>query len=89
MVIDDLFEIANGIDNTLLMLQEKYQSDLKRKFTIGIQLPVKELRDLDHDLYVTQNGSSDGFTPSDEIRAKILGLDFVIVSEEEKENEQL
>ncbi len=83
MVIDDLFEIANGLDNSLLMLQEKYKSDLKRKFTIGIQLPLDELQILDHDLYVTQNGSSDGFIPSDEIRAKILGLDFVIVPEEE------
>lgn len=83
MVIDDLFEIANGLDNSLLMLQEKYKSDLKRKFTIGIQLPLDELQILDHDLYVMQNGSSDGFIPSDEIRAKILGLDFVIVPEEE------
>lgn len=87
MVIEDLFEIANGLDNSLLMLQEKYKTDLKRKFTIGIQLPLDELQILDHDLYVTQNGNSDGFTASDEIRAKILGLDFVIVSEEEKKDE--
>lgn len=82
MVIDDFFEIANGLDNTLLMLQEKYRTDLKRRFTIGIELPADELRVLDHDLYVTQNGNADGFVPSDEIRAKILGLDFVIVSED-------
>ena len=87
MVIDDFFEIANGLDNTLLMLQEKYQTDLKRKFTIGIQLPKDELRRLDHDLYVMQNGNESGFTGSDEIRAKIMGLDFVVVSEEEKEEE--
>ena len=87
MIIEDLFEIANGLDNSLLMLQEKYRTDLKRKFTIGIQLPLDELQVLDHDLYVTQNGNSDGFVPSDEIRAKILGIDFVIVSEEEKETE--
>ena len=85
MTIEDLFEIANGLDNSLLMLQEKYKSDLRRKVTIGIQLPLDELHVLDHDLYVTQNGVTDGFIPSDEIRAKILGIDFAIVAEEEKE----
>lgn len=85
MYLNDLIEIAHGFDNSLLMLQEKYTTDIKRRFTIGIQLPKNELLMLDHDLYVTQNGNSDGFTSSDEIRAKILGLDFVIVPEEEKE----
>lgn len=88
MEIDDLFEIANGFDNTMLMLQEKYRTDIKRRFTIGIQLPKNELNILDHDLYIMQNGNENGFTPSEEIRAKIMGLDFVIVPEEDKEDEE-
>ena len=87
MIIEDLFEIANGLDNTFLMLQEKYRTDLKRRFTIGIQLPLDELQIFDHDLYVAQNGTENGFVPSDEVRARIMGIDFVIVPEEEKENQ--
>lgn len=85
MVIDDLVEIASSLDNSLLKLQEKYRHDLRRTFTIGITLPREEMRILDHDLYVTQNGNSDNFTESDEVRAKILGIDFVIVPENNTE----
>ena len=87
MVINDLIEVASGLDNSLLKFQEKNIHDLRQLFTIGITLPKEELRILDHDLYVTQNGNSDGFTESDEVRAKILGIDFVIVPEEEEADE--
>lgn len=88
MVINDLIEIAGGLDNSLLKLQEKYRHDLRDQFTIGITLPKDDMRILDHDLYVTQNGNSDGFVPSDEVRAKILGIDFVIVPEEDETEEE-
>ncbi len=85
MVIEDLVEIASGLDNSLLKLQEKYRHDLRKKFTIGITLSREEMRILDHDLYVTQNGNSNNFTESDEVRAKILGIDFIIMPENNTE----
>ena len=87
MQIDDIFEIANGINNSLLMLNEKSinNRNIKKCLTIGLQLPIEELQQIDRDFYVMQNGKSEGFTASEEIRVKIMGIDFVIIPEEEEE----
>lgn len=85
MILDDLMTMASDIDNTLLKLQYRNRHDLRKSVTIGITLPKEEMHMIDHDLYVTKNGNSDGFTDSDEIRVKIMGIDFVIVPEEEVE----
>lgn len=83
MIVDDLVEVAGGLDNSLLRLQELYRKDLREHFKVCVTLPKDEMALLDRDLYVTQNGGLAGFTPSDEVRARILGIDFVISPEEE------
>ena len=87
MLTDDLFEIANGFNNALLILQKKNIDDIKKRFTINIRLPLDELHQLDYDLYKFTDGKA-VFTPSDEIRVTIMGIDFVIVAEEEKKEEK-
>ena len=83
MVLSDLIEVASVLDDVLLGMQARYSGDLKNIFTIGLELPEKELREIDHDLYVTQNGSEIGFSECEEVRAKIMGIDFVLVKKEE------
>ena len=86
---DDLFEIANSFNNSLLMIQEKNIDDVKKRFTVKINLPMPHLISLDEELYRLHNkGNSSGFVPSEEIRATIMGLNFVIVPDVEEEQEE-
>lgn len=81
MCVDDLIEIANCLENTFIKLQEIYKNDYKRNLTISMKLPKSKLENLDHELYALQNGNSNGFLESDEVKVNILGINFDIGSD--------
>lgn len=89
MVLNDIYIIAESIDNALSKTNRPQERDDGRHtVTISLGVTPYEIQMIDRELYYRTNGSMEGHKPSDEVSIELYGIKFELVPTDIEEEVQ-
>ena len=82
--LDDLYNIATGMDEQMLVMNTKHRKDFRRGLLVSLEIPPLDLQSIDETLYFKENKTMVGYEKCDELKINIMGINFLLTKKESK-----